>query len=58
MSRRAMPLNHPETVAVVITACDDPVLMKDAESAGARYLVKPVTPTRLIDLLVSGAGAS
>ncbi len=51
-------LKHPETVAVVITAYDDPVLKRDAESAGARYLVKPVTPARLVDLLAGGDGAS
>ena len=50
-------LKHPETVAVVITAYDDPVLKKDAESAGAKYIVKPVTPTHLVDLLRNGGGS-
>ena len=50
-------LKHPETIAVVITAYDDPVLKKDAESAGARYLVKPVAPAHLVALLQNGGGS-
>jgi DNA-binding NtrC family response regulator len=44
-------LKHPEMLTVVVTAFDDPVLKKDAERAGARYLIKPVSPSELIDLL-------
>jgi DNA-binding NtrC family response regulator len=44
-------LEHPSMVAVVMTGFDDPVLRRDAETSGAHYLLKPVRPDTLIDLL-------
>jgi len=44
-------LEHPEMTTIVMTGYDDPVLRRDAERAGAVYLVKPVSPESLIDAL-------
>ena len=44
-------LRHPEMVAVVMTGFDDVVLKKDAEAAGAHYVVKPILVADLVDLL-------
>jgi DNA-binding NtrC family response regulator len=44
-------LGHPELMKVVITGYDDPVLRKDAESVGARYLIKPLNIYDLVEAL-------
>ena len=44
-------LKHPEMSAVVMTGYDDVVLKKDAEAAGARYVVKPFMISDLLELL-------
>ena len=44
-------LRHPEMTAVVMTGYDDVVLKKDAEAAGAYYVVKPIQISDLVDLL-------
>jgi two-component system nitrogen regulation response regulator GlnG len=44
-------LRHPEMTAVVMTGYDDVVLKKDAEAAGAHYVVKPILIADLLDLL-------
>ena len=46
-------LRHPEMTAVVMTGYDDIVLKKDAEAAGAYYVVKPIMMTDLVELLGS-----
>jgi DNA-binding NtrC family response regulator len=46
-------LAHPEMLAVVMTGYDDIVLKKDAEAAGAHYVVKPILVADLVDLLVA-----
>jgi two-component system response regulator GlrR len=46
-------LAHPEMIAVVMTGYDDVVLKKDAEAAGAHYVVKPLLVADLIDLLAA-----
>src|SRR5688500_18062499 len=49
-------LRHPEMVAVVMTGYDDVVLKKDAEAAGAHYVVKPLLLADLVELLASSDG--
>ena len=51
-------LTHPEMVAVVMTGYDDVVLKKDAEAAGAHYVVKPIFISELIDLLAAASSVS
>jgi two-component system C4-dicarboxylate transport response regulator DctD len=46
-------LRHPEMVAVVMTGYDDVVLRKDAEAAGAHYVVKPILVADLVDLIAA-----
>jgi DNA-binding NtrC family response regulator len=46
-------LRHPEMIAVVMTGYDDIVLKKDAEAAGAHYVVKPILVADLIALLAT-----
>jgi DNA-binding NtrC family response regulator len=46
-------LEHPAMTAVVMTGYDDPVLRRDAEQAGALYLLKPVNHDALIDALAA-----
>jgi DNA-binding NtrC family response regulator len=47
-------LRHPEMTAVVMTGYDDIVLKKDAEAAGALYVVKPILVADLVDLIAAG----
>lgn len=42
---------HPEISLIVFSGYDDPVLRHDAEQLGATYLVKPVSSSRLLELL-------
>jgi len=42
---------RPETVCVVLTGYDDPVLRAEAERLGARYLLKPVSKRDLLAAL-------
>jgi DNA-binding response OmpR family regulator len=45
-------INSPKRVpAIVITGFTDPVLESDARREGAVYIVKPVNPGRLLDLV-------
>lgn len=44
-------LRHPGMTAVVMTGYDDVVLKKDAEAAGAHYVLKPVLISDLLGLL-------
>jgi DNA-binding NtrC family response regulator len=44
-------LGHPQLMKVVITGYDDPVLRKEAESVGARYLIKPLNAYDLVEAL-------
>jgi DNA-binding NtrC family response regulator len=44
---------HPEMIAVVMTGYDDVVLKKDAEAAGAHYVVKPILVADLVDMLAA-----
>ena len=50
-------LRHPEMTAVVMTGFDDIVLKKDAEAAGALYVVKPILVSELIELMAPQAPA-
>ena len=43
--------------AVVVTGFDDPVLRADAQTFGASYLVKPVSPSALLALIESRLGS-
>jgi DNA-binding NtrC family response regulator len=42
---------NPHIQLIVFSGFDDPVLRGDAERLGAVYLTKPVTSTRLIELI-------
>ena len=42
---------HPETVIVVVSGFDDPVLRQEAALVGAKYLLKPRDLTRIKDYL-------
>lgn len=46
-------LRHPDMTAVVMTGYDDIVLKKDAEAAGAHYVVKPLLATDLVDIVAT-----
>jgi DNA-binding NtrC family response regulator len=46
-------VEHPDMIVVVMTGYDDPVLRKEAENAGAKYLVKPVDSAALFEMLVA-----
>lgn len=42
---------NPTTQLVVFSGFDDEVLRAEAQHLGATYLVKPVSPTQLVDLI-------
>ena len=42
---------RPETIAIVITAFDDSTLRKEAEQAGALYVMKPFTKDAIFEKL-------
>lgn len=42
---------HPEMQIIVFSGFDDPVLREEAEHLRAAYVVKPVSTTRLLELL-------
>lgn len=42
---------HPDMRIVVFSGFDDPVLRTEADHVGADYLVKPVTGTRLLEVV-------
>ena len=44
---------HPETVAVVMSAYDDPTLRREATQCGAAYLQKPFTGEAILNSLSS-----
>lgn len=44
-------LTHPESVAIVLTGFDDPVIRKAARDAGSVFLAKPVRAEQLIDVV-------
>jgi DNA-binding NtrC family response regulator len=46
-------LRHPEMLAVVMTGYDDMVLKKDAEAAGAHYVVKPLLAADLVQIVAA-----
>lgn len=43
--------DHPEMAAIVTHAFRDPVLEAEAMKAGAVYLLKPIDPTTLVDIV-------
>ena len=43
--------NDPDARIVVMSAWDDPVLKKDAEECGARYIVKPFNESQLLEAI-------
>jgi DNA-binding NtrC family response regulator len=44
-------LAHPSMIKIVLSAFLDPVIRRDAEQAGARFLVKPVDCPSISELL-------
>jgi len=44
---------HPTMTLVAMTGFDDPVLRLDAQNAGATFLLKPVRPTALQQMLLN-----
>jgi DNA-binding NtrC family response regulator len=45
---------YPDIRLIVFSGFDDPVLRTEAEHVGATYIVKPVTGTRLLEILREG----
>ena len=46
-------LGRPALTKVVMSGYDDPVLRKDAESVGARYLLKPLNACDFVETLAA-----
>ena len=44
--------------AIIITGFADPVLESDAQRRGADYVLKPVSPARLLDLVAQKLAAA
>jgi DNA-binding response OmpR family regulator len=52
-------ISSPQPIpAIIITGFADPVLEADARRRGADYVLKPVTPARLLDLVAQKISAS
>ena len=49
---------RPETIAIVITAFDDSTLRKEAEQAGALYVMKPFTSEGLLASLAQAPSSA
>jgi DNA-binding NtrC family response regulator len=44
-------LTHPDSIAIVLTGFDDPVIRRTATDAGSIFLAKPVRAEQLIDVV-------
>ena len=47
---------YPDIRLIVFSGFDDPVLRTEAEHVGATYIVKPVTGSKLLEILQEGLG--